>query len=292
MRLLTVGGLLLSTATLLTALAQPAATLFAPRTVSTDAPEFATSFSPDGREVYFNRASADRSALTIMVARRLPDAGWSAPVPASFSGVYRDVDPFVSPDGRRLFFSSDRPRRPGGERRFATWYVEHTQGAWGAPVDPGPPLNSEAGDVFVSIARDGTLWFSSSRDGPSRVYESREVDGRWQVPTAVRFGDIDDAGNPLLAPSGRFGIVVRVPAGGTADLHVTCRTPGGWTTPAALGTAVNSSYADFAPGLSEDEQTLYFTSERPGIVGLQPPGTRPPGDVYQIDAAAAGIRCR
>ena len=30
-----------------------------PGVISTDAPEFATTLSPDGREIYFNRASAD-----------------------------------------------------------------------------------------------------------------------------------------------------------------------------------------------------------------------------------------
>lgn len=274
------------------ALAQPAATLFAPGVVSTEAPEFAISFSPDGREVYFNRASADRGSLSIMTARRQPASGWSTPVVASFSGTFRDVDPFVSPDGRRLYFSSDRPRRPGGARRFATWYVERRGEAWGPPVDPGPPLNSEAGDVFVSVSRDGTMLFSSTRDGASRVYQSREVNGRWLPPSLVRFGDVEDAGNPLIAPSGRFALIVRAPAGGAADLHVSCRVDGGWATPIALGAAVNSAQADFAPALSADERTLFFTSERPGVTGAPLDGARPPGDLYQIDSAAAGIQCR
>ncbi|MBK8368965.1 MAG: PD40 domain-containing protein [Bacteroidetes bacterium] len=34
---------------------------------------------------------------------------YSKPKVASFSGKYHDLEPFLSPDGLRLYFSSDRP---------------------------------------------------------------------------------------------------------------------------------------------------------------------------------------
>lgn len=258
--------------------------------VSTDAPEFATSFIPDGREVYFNRASADRATLQIMWARRDAAGVWSAPEVVAFSGTFRDVDPFVTPDGRRLYFTSDRPRRPGGPRTFATWYVERSGAGWSAPVDPGPPLNSEAGDVFFTVARDGEAVFTSSRGGASRIYATRDRGGRWDAPTPITLGTTVDGGNPAIAPSGRFLVVVRVPAGGTPDLFVSCRTTGGWSEPRAL-TAINTPFADFAPSVDAAETTLTFTSERPGVVAAQPEGVRPPGDLYQMSLTAAGVRC-
>jgi Tol biopolymer transport system component len=262
--------------------------MFARGIVSTQAPEFATTFMPDGREVYFNRASADRSVLTIMVSRRAPGGEWSAPAVAPFSGTHRDVDPFVTPDGRRLFFSSDRPRRAGGPRTFATWYVERHAAGWGEPVDPGPPFNSDAGDVFFTMSRDGTAVFTSSRGGASRIYSSREVNGRWETPAAISLGTTMDGGNPAIAPGGGFLVVVRT-VGGDPDLFVSCRTAAGWSEPRAL--TVNSAFADFAPSIDADETTLTFTSERPGIVGAQPAGVRPPGDIYRVPLEAAGVRC-
>ncbi len=258
--------------------------------VSSDGPEFATTLTPDGREIYFNRASADRNRLTIMTARRAGDGSWATPVVAPFSGTYRDVDPFVAPDGRRLYFSSDRPRSIGGEARFTTWYVDRVGDGWGAPVDPGPPLNSTLGDVFVSIARDGLLTFTSSRQGASRVFSSRQVDGRWPTPEPVSFGTVTESGNPAIAPSGRFLVMVRVLAGGSPDLFVSCRTARGWDEPRALP-AVNSPFADFAPYIDAGEQMLYFTSERPGVVAAPATGMRPPGDLYRMPIDGAGIRC-
>ena len=57
-----------------------------------------------------------------------------------------------------------------------------------------------------------------------------------------------------------------------------------WSEFQNLGPKVNSPlYADFAPGLSKDDKILYFGSERPGIVGEQEEGVRPPGDIYWVD---------
>ena len=44
----------------------PQPEIFAEKVISTELPEFATSFSPDGKTVYFNLASADRKILKIM----------------------------------------------------------------------------------------------------------------------------------------------------------------------------------------------------------------------------------
>lgn len=268
-----------------------ALTLFGRGVLSTEAPEFATTLTPDGREVYFNRASADRAQLRIMTARRQDDGSWSTPTVAAFSGVHRDVDPYVTPDGQRLYFSSDRPRRGAGEGRYATWVVERTASGWSAPVDPGAPLNSDAGDVFVSVARDGLLVFTSSRLGPSRVFSTREADGRWQPPRPLQFGTVADAGNPAVAPSGRFVVLVRVLAGGSPDLFVSCREGDGWAEPRALSAVVNSPFADFAPSIDAGERLLYFTSERPGVAGPVAASERPPGDLYRIGLVEAGVRC-
>ena len=255
----------LSASVLLTPVAQTQARLqpFAPGIVSTEAPEFAATFTPDGGEVYFNRASADRSTLTIMTSRRSAAGAWSNAIVAPFSGTHRDVDPFIATDGQRVYFSSDRPRVPDGPRLFATWFVERTASGWGPPIDAGSPLNSTAGDVFFTMARDGTAVFTSSRDGGSRTYTARLDGSRWNTPTPLTFGTASEGGNPAIAPSGRFIVLVKVPAGGSADLFFSCRSGVGWSEPRALA-ALNSAYADFAPNIDAAERTL--TSRQSGPV--------------------------
>jgi Tol biopolymer transport system component len=269
--------------------ARPA--LVEPGVVSTALPEFAITIAPDGRELYFDRASADRSSLTIMMTEKTT-AGWSAPRVAPFSGTYRDVDPFISPDGRRLYFSSDRPRTTSRARSLGTWYVERTGAGWSAPIDPGEPLNSDSLNVFVSQSRNGVLLFSSRRDGHMRVYASRPEGARWAVPTPVSFGTITEGvSNAVISPSGRFVVLVMDVPNRGSDLFVSCRAGTGWSEPGPLVEGVNSRYADLAPAIDAAETTLYFTSERPGIVGPQADSVRPPGDIYHVSLAAAGVRC-
>jgi hypothetical protein len=58
-------------------------------------------------------------------------AGWSAPRVAAFSGRYDDADPYVSPDGEWLYFTSTRgafDRRPGAIVRIRRDELHETNG--------------------------------------------------------------------------------------------------------------------------------------------------------------------
>ena len=270
--------------------AEPGFAMVGPEVISTALPEFALSITPDGDELYFDRASADRSELTIMVSRRVGQ--WTTPVTAPFSGTWRDIDPFVTSDGKRLYFSSNRPREGTTPASFDTWYVERTASGWSEPVNPGPPLNSDSSDVFVSVSRAGELYFSSNRDGGQAIYRSEDRGGQWTVPDRVDLGASGaGAGNPMISPDGRVLLVSqRLPSGDT-DIMYACRSGAAWTPLRALPEPVNSSRADFAPAIDVSGTTLYFTSERPGIVGIQPDSIRPPGDLYRIPLREAGINC-
>lgn len=264
--------------------------LFLPGIVSSELPEFAVTFAPDGKEIYFNRTDEYRTELKIYSSRKL-DGRWSIPTVVSFSGEHRDVDPFITADGKRLYFSSNRPRQGIVEASFSTWYVERTADGWSEPIDPGPPLNSTATDIYVTATRDGVLVFNSQRDGVNRVYTSREVEGTWQEPQPLQFGNVQSAGNPRISANGNYVLLVQVQEGTGPDLFYSCNYANGWREPVALSGSVNSAFADFAPAIDPADEYLLFTSERPGVVGPQPAGVRPPGDIYMISLTAAGIRC-
>ena len=95
-------------------------------------------------------------------------------------------------------------------------------------------------------------------------------------------GYIIYATNPCIASDESFIIVsAKDPYGDdNIDLYISVNLGDSWSILKKLGPTVNSEFAEFAPGLSRDNKTLYFTSERPGIVGTPDQGTRPPGDIY------------
>jgi proline iminopeptidase len=269
------------------------ARLFAPGRVSTAAPEFATSFAPDGRTIYFDLASADRKVLTIVQSTHA-DGQWGAARPVSFSdGTYRDVDPFVSPDGKRLYFSSDRPLEgTAAKADFGTWYVERSGDGWGAPLHAGPALDDgAASEVFVSVTADGTVYFGSDAAGKGRrdIYRAAPAGGGKPERIALRLDGADrpelQAGNPCIDPQERFLIFVADAGTDNPDLFISWRRDGRFGPARNLGPRVNSPQADFAPALSPDGAYLFFTSERPGVVPAGAVPGRPPGDIYQVDLA-------
>ncbi|MBQ4821366.1 PD40 domain-containing protein [Aquimarina sp. MMG016] len=257
--------------------------------VSTEAPEFAITFNTDQTKAYFNRTSKDRSSMKIMYSENQDDV-WSEAKTLPFStGEYRDVDPFLTLDNKRLYFSSNRPLGNNNDKRvFNTWYVDKVKGKWSDPVNPGAPFNSDSTDIFVTISKSKNAYFVSERDGERGIVVSKFKNGEYQTVEKVVLklnGKPIYASNPCISSDEKFLIVAaRDPEGnGAPDLFVSWNQKGQWSELINLGSKVNSSYADFAPALSKDDKILFFTSERPGIVPEQEEGIRPPGDIHYVD---------
>ncbi len=268
------------------------AQLWGAEKISTEAPEFATAVNRREDQVYFNRTAKDRSTMQIMHSI-FTDSGWSAPVALPFStGLYRDVDPFLTTNGQRLYFSSDRPLNSDGEPgNFDTWYIEKSKEGWSDPINAGATLNSGATEIFITLAKNKNAYFVSEDEEERGIVVSRYEDGDYQPPEKVVLklrGNPIYASNPCIASDESFLIVAaRDPLGnGTPDLFITWNENGQWSELKNLGTEVNSMYADFAPGLSKDNKYLFFTSERPGIVPIRDKDVRPPGDIYKVNLKA------
>jgi len=75
------------------------------------------------------------------------------------SDYYSTGHPTVSPDRKRLYFTSDRP---GGYGGTDIYYSEiHDRGGVGSPVNAGPTVNTEGNEMFPFINEEGKLFFSS-----------------------------------------------------------------------------------------------------------------------------------
>jgi Tol biopolymer transport system component len=193
----------------------------------------------------------------------------------------------VSPDGARLFFNSDRPIGESDvPNDLDTWYVEARDGRWGEPVRMDAPYNSDSTEVFVSAARDGTLYFRSDRDGTRSVFAVAPGESEARItPVSGATGVVS---NPLIDPDGRY-LIVAIADDGPPDLYFACRHDAGFG-PATAIDAANSPFADFAPAFGPGGR-FYFTSERPGQAPPQPEGVRPPGDIWSVPLAALNVVC-
>ena len=107
--------------------------LFAPDVVSTnDLIEMGCTWTPNGREFYFGRSeTSDIGSNWAIWSMREKDGIWSEPQMVSFSGVYRDFAPFITPDGKYMIFY--RMSFQKNETRQGSRIVERTGNAWGEP---------------------------------------------------------------------------------------------------------------------------------------------------------------
>ena len=92
------------------------------------------------------------------------ESSWDAPSIASFSGTYKDLEPFLSQDGLTLYFVSNRPisDTSSAPKDFDIWYVEReSQDApWSKPQNLGAPVNTEHNEFYPVITNSGNLYYT------------------------------------------------------------------------------------------------------------------------------------
>ena len=83
----------------------PKAELIGEGVVSTPDDEFGGALSPDGTVLYYD-ITVPAHYLYVMCESHLRDGKWQKPEVLPFSGLYRDSDPVLTPDGKTLLFAS------------------------------------------------------------------------------------------------------------------------------------------------------------------------------------------
>ncbi len=275
------------------------AQVFAPGVISDAREQWRITFTPDGKTAYFTTSDfffpITRQA-TIYVSH-LEGGTWSTPQVAPFSGVYSDIDPFLSPDGQRLYFSSIRPVDGVLRGDIDLWMVERTDHGWSEPIHLGPEVNSPGADeLYPSASADGTLYFASGPlfPQPGRHFDiysaRREGDGfapREPLGAGVNTqpvagGGLQDAWefNPEISVDGKTLLFTSLRPGGygLGDLYVSHLEHGEWTAARNLGPLVNTAADEYHPTLSRDRRSLYFVRRAFPVRG----------NFYHIGTAALG----
>ena len=203
-------------------------------------------------------------------------------IPGSSSEVntaFLDGCPILSRDGLQLYIASNRPNGLGN---LDIWVAQRSssEGAFGAPVNIGAPINSEDNDFCPSPLRDGHgFLFVSNRPGGcggADIYMTRyHPQMGWEQPVNLgcEVNSAADEAGPVLSfaepglPTLYFSST-RADGPGGGDIYISEMT-GAWTFgPVRLVPGVNSDYEDMQPSVRRDGRELVFSSNRPGSQGF------------------------
>ena len=227
---------------------------------------------------------ADR-AMSPVLADRFAGSEWSEPVnlgPVVNSSAI-DANAGLSSDAHTLFFVSTRT---GGLGNLDIWMTHRRCLAcdWGAPVNLGAPINSDAIDAAPTMSEDGRLlFFYSARAGGSGlgdVYVSHRVstgaDGDVWGPPVNLGPDVNTAaneqGSAYVHEPGEPNAFVyfnRLTAGGSIDIYrIAVSNDGEALGPAVLIPELSDPTAfDQKVGVSTDGHELLLSSMRAGGFG-------------------------
>jgi hypothetical protein len=251
--------------------------------------EIAPFVSSDGLSLYFVRGAGAGGfgGMDIWVSQRANKTdAWGPPqnVGAAINTAFNDFGPSLSLDGHRLYFASNRPGFGGIDLYVSRRHNKRDDFGWPEASNLGSGVNTDANELQSAQFEDDrtgltTLYFASNRLGgpggddlyastllPDETFSTPVLVEELASPSAELQPAIRRDGLEMFLASNRPG------THGGLDVWVSTRlsTSDSWSTPANLGSVINSAVDDARPALSFDATELYFQSSgRPDGIGSQ-----------------------
>lgn len=165
--------------------------------------ESTASITPDGKTIYFasNRLGG-KGGMDIYKIELQANGAWSQPVNlgAPINTENNEDAPYIHPDKKTIFFTSDGHDTMGGRDIFFSKLVNNK---WTKPENMGYPVNTTANDNYFTLIADGTRgYFSSDRkggQGAQDIYYMDMPEGTSNIPLTMIKGRIlnTETGKPM-----------------------------------------------------------------------------------------------
>ncbi|MCC4214373.1 OmpA family protein [Leeuwenhoekiella parthenopeia] len=181
--------------------------------INTEFHESTATLSPDGKTLYFTRNNftnetyrtdkRNTNKLKLYKATLADDGTFGNVVELPFNtNSFSTAHPAVSPDGKTLYFSSDRDGTYG---ESDLWKVEITENGFGTVENLGADINTPGRDTFPFVDADGKLYFSTDGRGglgglDVYVYDSEK-------------SSISNLGEPVNSPKDDFTFIFDAESG-------------------------------------------------------------------------------
>lgn len=231
--------------------------------------------SPNEDEAYFTIQSPNQDLSKIVCVK---NKKWNKPILQSFCDTYSYLEPFLSNDGKRLYFVSDRPKTESETLKsdFDIWYVERKDknGVWSKPVNMGSQVNSENNEFYPTLADNNNLYFTMEANlglGKDDIYFCKWNGASYSKPILLN-KNINSEGyefNAFISNDESLLIYTKYNSQdgfGSGDLYVSKKNEQGeWITAENIGNKINTKYMEYCPFYHMQSNTLYFTSKRSNL---------------------------
>lgn len=180
--------------------------------INTGYNEGAQCISPDGKYLFYTICNTDfgNGSCDLYWSKRIGNR-WSRPrnFDAPVCTKFWESQPSIAPDGKNIYFASNRP---GGFGKMDIWKTTMTEeGLFSVPENLGKNINTEGDDSAPFIHADGrTLYFVSDGHpgmGGKDIFFATLTDTGWTRPVNL--------GYPINTPADEINILINA-AGTTA----------------------------------------------------------------------------
>jgi len=176
--------------------------------------EACATFTPDGKTMVYakgNTKQRKKGGIDVdLYLSRYRNGQWSEATPINVNTQFKDENspearknswdstPSFSPDGRTIYFASNRKGGYGGTDIYSA--IVDSRGRFGKIKNMGPDINTSGDEMFPYMAENGKFYFASDGHpgyGMLDIFVVNRANGKTVV---------ENLGKPINSPSDDFGI--------------------------------------------------------------------------------------
>tara|TARA_R110002051_G_scaffold181774_1_gene251275 strand:+ start:46948 stop:47823 length:876 start_codon:yes stop_codon:yes gene_type:complete len=225
-------------------------------------------FHPKEKLVLISKAtkkkSEDGKPLYRIFQLKFKENQWCCETEVPFSSEFTDYHPVFSPDGKWVYFNSDRPIPASNEKseKINIWRVQCNDGNWDEP-EYLFEINTKNHESYPTIAKSGTLYFNSDRTGGKGsmdIYKSEYINGQFSKPKLVEeLNSIDSENDMFVDPQERFMILNRYLFDSKEiELFISHNEDGIWLNPKPINSINKNEVWELTPTLSPDGKQFFI----------------------------------
>jgi len=243
--------------------------VFAPAIISTEAFEFAITFSNDNKDIFFTRRPTLDGGGNSIFHTYLSEGNWTKPKLAPFAkSGYVELAPYCSPDEQKIYFHSEREHPVSGKKMVTDekiWYSIKDKNEW-SETKFLPGILNTGWVMGIAAANNKKLYLCGEVGNSNGLLYSAPQNGKYESVEQIL-----DGVHPYIAPDESY-IIFDVIGKNWEETHLCIcykKKNGEWGKVIKLPEIINATKAECFGRMSPNGRFFFFNRN---------------GNIYWVDA--------